>query len=26
MKKRKYGRSSSPQENLIWFFEKLIPS
>jgi hypothetical protein len=26
MKKRKYGCSSSPQENLIWFFEKLIPS
>jgi hypothetical protein len=25
MKKRKYGCSSSPQENLIWFFEKLIP-
>jgi hypothetical protein len=23
MKKRKYGCSSSPQENLIWFFEKL---
>jgi hypothetical protein len=26
MKKRKYGCSSSPQENLIWFFKKLIPS
>jgi hypothetical protein len=26
MKKRKYGCPSSPQENLIWFFEKLIPS